>query len=315
MMTTKKIAGMELSVLALGSGKRGTPDTDKTVFAVMDAYREYGGNCFDSARMYAGGESDKALGRYLKASHARDEMILIAKGCFPADKSKMYIPRLSPEDIRFDLEESLRAMGTDHADFYLLHRDDPHLPVDDIMRTLDKLVKEGLTKAVGCSNWTVGRIIEANNFAKANGLAEFSMCQLHYSLAMTTAAQTKDVTHVPMSDVEMSWYSESQFPIMGFGPHGRGYFNRVIHNEPMREGDTRYYDMIPENRRRAERLRQLSEKTGRSIASLCLAYTRDNIANCIPLSGYSSVAQLKDAFTCLDYTLTKEEIAFLEGRA
>lgn len=314
MMTYKTICGMQLSELALGSGKRGTPDTDKAVFAVMDKYREYGGNCFDSARMYANGESDKALGRYLKATGARDDMILIAKGCFPADKSKMYISRLSPSDIRYDLEESLRAMDTDHADFYLLHRDDPHLPVDDIMITLDKLVKEGLTRAVGCSNWTVGRIIEANEFARANGLAEFSMCQLHYSLAMTTAAQTKDVTHVPMSDVEMSWYAESQFPIMGFGPHGRGYFKRVICGEPMREGDIRYYDRIPENRRRAERLKQLSERTGRSTASLCLAYTRDNVADCIPLSGYSTVEQLDDAFDCLNYHLTKEEIAFLEGR-
>ena len=312
-MKTVNVAGLALSELALGAGKRGPAENDEASFAVMDRYVELGGNTFDTARMYAGGQSDEALGRWLKSRGLRDRVVLVTKGCFPADSKKMYISRLSPEEIELDLNESLKAIGTDHTDLHLLHRDNPRLPVDDIMITLDKLVKAGKARAVGCSNWTIGRIIEANEFARENGLTPFSLCQLHFSLAVTTAAQTQDVTHVPMSDVEFGWYVESQFPIMGFGPQGRGYFKRVLAGEPLREGDIRYYDRIPENRRRAARLERLSRKLGRSPAAVCVAYTRDNKANCIPLSGFSTVAQLEESFDALNFHLSPEEIAFLEG--
>ena len=308
------VAGIDITELALGAGKRGPVALDETSFAIMDRYVELGGNCFDTARMYGGGASDEGLGRWLRARGLRNKVVLVTKGSFPADSRQMHISRLSPEEIEQDLDESLRAIGTDHTDLHLLHRDNPRLPVEGIMLALDKLVKSGKARAVGCSNWTIGRIIEANEFAAKNGLAPLSLCQLHFSLAVTTAAQTGDVTHVPMSDVEFGWYQESQFPIMGFGPQGRGYFKRVIAGEPMREGDTRYYDRIPENRRRAARLERLSKEIGRSPAAICVAYTRDNKLNCVPLSGFSTVEQLNESFDALNFHLTPEQIAFLEGR-
>ncbi|MBO4299388.1 MAG: aldo/keto reductase [Clostridia bacterium] len=306
------VAGLKLSELALGSGKRGPAENDRTVFAIMDRYIELGGNCFDTARKYADGQSDEALGRWLRSRGLCDQVIIVTKGCFPADSSAMHISRLSPAEIESDLEESLRAIGTDHTDLHLLHRDNPRLPVADIMITLDRLVKAGKARAVGCSNWTIGRIIEANEFAAQNGLTPFSLCQIHFSLAVTTAAQTKDVTHVPMSDVEFGWYVESQFPIMGYGPQGRGYFKRVIAGEPLREGDIRYYDRIPENRRRAARLDWLAKALGRSPVAICVAYTRDNKAKCIPLSGFSSVGQLEESFDALNFHLTPAQIDYLE---
>ena len=192
-MTMRKInvAGLELSELALGAGKRGPAELDKPSFAVMDRYIELGGNCFDTARKYANGQADAALGRWLRATGMRDQVVLVTKGCFPADSKNMYVSRLSGAEIEYDLDESLRAIGTDHTDLHLLHRDDPRLPVDEIMVTLDRLVKSGRARAVGCSNWTIGRIIEANAFAAQNGLTPFSICQLHYSLAVTTAACVK----------------------------------------------------------------------------------------------------------------------------
>ncbi len=309
------VGGVLMSEFALGAGKRGPKEMDEACFQVMDRYIERGGNCFDSARTYAGGQADEALGRWLKSRGLRDQVTLVMKGCFPADSKQMHISRLTPADIADDLEESLRAACTDHADLYLLHRDNPRIPVSEIMPTLDKLVKEGKTRAIGCSNWTIGRIIEANEFARANGMAQFATCQIHFSLALTTAAQTRDVTHVPMSDVEFGWYEESRFPIMGFGPQARGYFARKQQNAPMREGDIRYYDYIPENRRRAERLMKLSELTGRPLSALLLAYSRDNKLVSVPLSAFSSIEQLEEAYQALEFTLTPSEINYLEGGA
>lgn len=313
MMKRMNIGPVQVSEFALGAGKRGPKEMDEACFAVMDRYMEYGGNTFDSARVYAAGQSDEALGRWLKSRRIeRDSVSLVLKGCHPADSKQMHISRLSPRDIAGDLEDSLKAVGTDHADLYLLHRDNPRLPVDEIMITLDRLVREGKTRAVGCSNWTIGRIIEANEFAAANGLASMSVCQIHFSLAQTTAAQTKDVTHVPMSDVEFGWYRESQFPVMGFGPQGRGYFHRRLNGLALTDGDRRYYDYIPENRRRAERLGRLAREIGRSPASILLAYSRDNKLNSEPLAAFSSIAQMDDAYAALAFTLTPEQIRFLE---
>jgi len=304
---------VQLSEFALGAGKRGPVESDEACFAVMDRYMEYGGDTFDSARTYMGGRADESLGRWLRSRKIdRDSVTLVLKGCFPADSQKMHISRLSPEDIAGDLEDSLKAVGTDHADLYLLHRDNPRLPVDDIMMTLDRLVREGKTRAVGCSNWTIGRIIEANEFAQANGLAPLSLCQIHFSLGQTTAAQTKDVTHVPMSNVEFGWYEESGFPIMGFGPLGRGYFHRKLNGAAPTDGDKRYYDYIPENRRRAERLELLSKQTGYSPASILLAYSRDNALNCAPLCAFSRPEQMDDAYSALNFRLTPDEIHYLE---
>lgn len=313
MMKRMNIGPVQVSEFALGAGKRGPREMDEACFAVMDRYMEYGGNTFDSARCYAAGQADEALGRWLKSRRIdRDSVALVLKGCFPADSKQMHISRLSPQDIAGDLEDALSAVGTDHADLYLLHRDNPRLPVDEIMITLDRLVREGKTRAVGCSNWTIGRIIEANEFAAANGLAPLVVCQIHFSLAQTTAAQTKDVTHVPMSDVEFGWYKESGFPIMGFGPQGRGYFHRRLNGIAPTDGDKRYYDYIPENRRRAERLGRLAKEIGQSPASILLAYSRDNKLNSEPLAAFSSAAQMDDAYAALTFKLTPEQVRFLE---
>lgn len=315
-MIVKRIqAGpVALSEFALGAGKRGPKESDEACFAVMDRYLEYGGDTFDTARTYMGGQADEALGRWIRSRKIdRDDLTLVLKGCFPADSQKMHISRLSPEEIRSDLEDSLAAIGTDYADLYLLHRDNPRLPVDEMMIALDQLVREGKTRAVGCSNWTIGRIIEANEFAQANGLTPLSLCQIHFSLGQTTAAQTKDVTHVPMSNVEFGWYEESRFPIMGFGPLGRGYFHRKITGAEMTAGDKRYYDYIPENRRRAQRLQKLSEATGFPPAAILLAYSRDNKINSVPLAGFSRVSQMEEAYQALNFKLTMDQIRYLEN--
>lgn len=304
---------VKLSEFALGAGKRGPAESDAACFAVMDRYMEYGGNTFDSARAYMGGQADEALGRWMRSRRIdRDCVTLVMKGCFPADARQMHLSRLSPRDIAGDLEESLRAVGTDHADLYLLHRDNPRLPVSDMMIALDRLVREGKTRAVGCSNWTIGRIIEANEFAAAEGLTLLSLCQIHFSLAQTTAAQTKDVTHVPMSNVEFGWYEESRFPIMGYGPLGRGYFHRRISGAAPTDGDRRYYDYIPENRRRADRLAKLSRETGYSPAAILLAYSRDHRLESTPLAGFSRPEQLDDAYGALRFELTPGQINYLE---
>ena len=159
--------------ITLGAGVLNSPEKDE----ILDGYIALGGNCFDTARVYEDGRSDVLLGQWIKSRRNRQAIVLCAKGCHPKSPDAMHISRLTPADIRGDLEISLQAIGTDYADLYLLHRDNPRMPVEAIMPVLHQLVTEGKALAVGASNWTAGRINEANQFAVKNGLTPFSVSQ------------------------------------------------------------------------------------------------------------------------------------------
>lgn len=76
--------------------------------------------------------------------------------------------------------QSLDQIGTDYTDVHLLHRDDPSLPVGEIMQALDEMVRAGRARAIGCSNWTAAHIASANAYARAHGLTPFAVSQVYF---------------------------------------------------------------------------------------------------------------------------------------
>lgn len=304
--------GLSFSSIALGDSKRGKPEFEEAAFAVMDRYLELGGDTFDSARLYDDGGADRALMKWMRSRGIeRDSIHIVTKGSHP-DKGNMFVSRLSKAKIEQDINESLSFMGIDCSDIHFLHRDDVEKPVEEIMPVLDGLVKAGKTRAVGVSNWTVSRIIEANLFALENGLEPIRCCQMHFSLAQSTAHMMKDLTFVPMNDVEFTWYRESQLPLMCFGAQARGWFvTRSCGKEPSPSAK-RHYDLLPENHRRLIRLEKLSESIGKSFSAITTAYVRDRGLNAVVLSSFSSVAQLEEAFEANSLRLTNAQIQYLE---
>ena len=312
MKTITLAGGVLLSEIALGAGKLGDLRfPEETLYPIWDRYTELGGFTFDTARLYAEGRCDAALGRWLKSRSFTGKAAVVTKGSHP-DRGNMFVSRLSCAEIEGDLDASLNALGLECSALHLLHRDDVKLPVEDIMPVLDSLVKSGKTRAVGVSNWTASRIGQANAFARENNLAELTCCQAHYSLAQTTAPATGDLTHVSMNDVELNWYREFSFPLMAFSTQGRGWFAKRAKGEEPTEAPKRYYDGFPENWHRLERLMKLSQETGRSLSAITTAYARDSLPAAIPLCAYSSVAQLEDSMDALRFTLTREQVKFLE---
>ncbi|MCL1963554.1 MAG: aldo/keto reductase [Firmicutes bacterium] len=308
-----KIAdGLELSWLALGECRRGDPDAQAGAFAIMDRYRELGGDTFDSARMYHDGGSDRAMGEWMRSRKVeRDDIVIVTKGSHNAPSSWI-TTRLTPEEIERDLDESLSFMGIAHSDLHLLHRDDIRIPVERIVPALSGLVAKGKARAVGVSNWTVGRIIQANQFALENGFEPIRCSQLLGGLALTTSAMSGDLTHIVMNDVEFGWYRESRLPLMCFGAQARGWFAaRAAGREP-KPSPQKFYDPLPENYRRLARLERLSGKLGRSFGALTAAYARDRGLNACVLSSFSSPWQLEEAFEAETFTLTPGEIKYLE---
>lgn len=105
--------------------------------------------------------SEETIGAWLRSRGSRSRVTLVTKGGHPP-LSDMHRSRLSETEIRTDIEESLRTLGTDWVELFLLHRDEVSRPAEEIVDTLDRLVKEGKALAVGVSNWTAERIEEAN---------------------------------------------------------------------------------------------------------------------------------------------------------
>lgn len=303
--------GIQITNLILGANaSRNVEDAER--FAFMDRYADYGGNCLDSARLYQDGERDRIIGRWLKSRGNRDKIMVVTKGCHPR-MDRLYTSRLSQAEIVGDLEESLSFMQIDYSDMHILHRDDIHISVEQIMPTLDKLVKDGKTRAIGASNWTAARINEANQFAHANNLTPFTVSQMHFSLAQATPMSLGDITQVPMSDVEYGWYQETGMAIMGYGAMARGYFAKLASGDPIRPSVLRAYDYIPENRRRALRVKELASQLHVSVAAATIAYVCDCGLNSAALCGFPKIEQMQEAMQILTFRLSKEQIKWLEA--
>lgn len=304
--------GIAFTELALGDSKRGSAETEAQAFAVMDHYLARGGNTFDSARVYSDGDSDRAFGKWMRSRGvARDAVNYVTKGSHPI-RGQMHVSRLSKEEITQDLDESLAFSGMEYSDLHLLHRDDIHIPVEEIMPTLDALVKAGKTRAIGVSNWTATRIIEANEFALANGLEPIRCSQILYSLAQTTSATSGDLTHIIMNNVELNWYRDSQLPIMCFGAQARGWFAARAAGQEPKASPLKFYDRLPENHKRLVRLKKLAEKLNKPLSAITTAYVRDHGINAIVLSSFSSEAQMDEVFEAETFRLTPEQIKYLE---
>lgn len=282
----------------------------------VDQYFDAGGNCIDTARLYDEGLDERAIGEYMKKRQNRDEIVIATK-CAHYDRRIYPIQyRLSEAEIRSDVETSLRELDTDYIDVLFLHRDDIKRPVEEIMPVLHQFVKDGKVRAIGASNWTAGRIQAANHFAKENGLTTFSISQIHHSLALTTAAQSGDLSHVVMDDIEYAWYKDEKFPVMAWSPTGRGFFSKRASGMKLEDlGDKikRYYGWLQENNRRVDRVKELAHTYKASVGAVVLSYLMsDEFVPTAAVAAFSKPEQFAEALEATRLNLTARDREFLE---
>lgn len=310
---TQGSSRIALSQLAFGTGSVGKTISYADSARMMDRYREVGGNCIDTARMYGGGASEETVGRYLRQRGCRDKVVLSTKGGFPP-KEDMHSSRIRPAELVRDLEESLRTLGTDWVDFYFLHRDDPTYPVEELMPFLDSLVREGKVRFLGASNWTAARIEEANRFARNNGLASFAISQIQWSLAEATPEAWDDDTIVCMNDQEREFYIREEMPVMAFTPLTRGFFSKAIAqgiNAPSLDAYEPF--KTPKNVERVRRVEALCCRRNATPSQVCHAYLTSGEPKGIAVLGSKNMTHLEDSLNGADLILSGEELAFLCG--
>ena len=138
-----------VSRLVQGTLMIGTSEREKG-FALLDEIFELGGNTFDTAHHYGSGANERAVGQWVRERGVRDKVVIIGKGAHHSEDRK----RVTPFDITADLYDSLARFQFDTIDLYLLHRDDPSVPVEPIIEVLNEHQQAGRIRAFGVSNWT-----------------------------------------------------------------------------------------------------------------------------------------------------------------
>jgi aryl-alcohol dehydrogenase-like predicted oxidoreductase len=301
--------------LILGTMIISAQEPDRS-FALLDAVFEMGGNALDTAHVYAGGNSERGIGQWMRARGNREQVVIISKGCHHNADRK----RVTSFDLAADLHDSLARLQTDYVDIYLLHRDDPSVPVGSIVEALNEHRRAGRILAFGGSNWTHERIQAANDYAIAHGLQPFTASSPNYGLA----EQVLDpwgpgcvTLSGPQNAAARSWYHDSQMPVLAYSSLGRGFFSGRI--TPENFGETR--DSLDKacltaychdvNFRRLERAMVLARERGATVPQIALAYILNSPLNVFPLIGAATGEEFAQNLAALDLPLSEAERAWL----
>jgi len=316
-----QIAGLEkpVSRLALGTMIIHTERLDES-FTLLDAALELGYNALDCAHVYGGGASERAVGQWLTARGNREQVVLLSKGCHHnADRR-----RVTPFDLAADLHDSLARLQTDYIDLYLLHRDDPQVPVGPLVEAFNEHLEAGRIRAFGGSNWRHERIQEANDYAAAHGLTPFAVSSPHFSLA----EQVDDpwgpgcvAVSGPHEADARAWYEANQLPLFAYSSLGRGFFSGRLTRENFPEVEETMDQACRRaychevNFQRLDRARELAAEKGVTVAQVALAYVVNQPLNLFALVGAANRDEAAANVEGASLTLTETERAWLDLRS
>jgi aryl-alcohol dehydrogenase-like predicted oxidoreductase len=315
-MRTHKIPGTDLTVstYCAGGALWGTELRGEDMARVLDAFRDAGGNFFDTAHGYAfwlpngTGASEAAIADYFAKRGGRDQCVIATKGGLNAFKGyrKTDAP-LAPYRVRADIDDSLGRLDCDTIDLYWLHRDNTAMSVAEILGTLNDEVKRGRIRYLGASNWTWQRLEEANTYAKQHGLRGFVASQPEWCLAEPNPRG--DTTLHFQNQDDNSWSAKHGFPVAPYTPTAGGYFATDGGSGGSRDGG--FGNDI--SRARLERATQLGRELGKTANQIALAYLLNHPFPVIPILGTKKVEHLQDALGALDVKLDEKQIAWLRG--
>jgi len=185
-MEMRKIGNTDIAIapLVLGGNVFGWSADEAASFAVLDAFAAEGLQCIDTADTYSGwvpgnsgGESETIIGRWLKKSGKRDQIVIATK---VAKWSKHR--GLSPANIAAAADDSLKRLGIERIDIYFAHEDDASVPLADTLGAFQRLIDAGKVRAIGASNYSGARLAEALAVSAEHGLARYEVVQPEYNL-------------------------------------------------------------------------------------------------------------------------------------
>ncbi len=302
-----KIPGVDqgISQLILGTMMY-SPDSYEHSTKMLDTFFEAGGNTLDTAHIYGGGNSERLIGQWMQERGNREDVFLIDKGGHPYGGQPN---RVSPEYIKHDLDENLTRLNTDYIDLYMLHRDDPTMPVSTIIDYLNEEIDAGRIRTIAASNWEPNRIVEANTYASKNNLSGFVSCSNNISLAVPMEPMWGGCVNV--DDDARRWHVESQFPLMPWSSQARGFFSGAFTQDNPNNGDMVRVYYNDDNFERLARAKQLGNKKGFSAIQVSLAYCVHLPFPIFPIVGPANLEEMESSLGALNLELSDDEMSWL----
>ncbi len=274
---------------------------------IMERSIAAGVNFFDTADVYSFGQSERILGQSLVNLGIRRQDVVIATKVFGQMGSKPNDRGASRGHIMDSVEASLDRMGLDHIDLYQIHGTDTVTPIEETLRAMDDLVRQGLVRYVGVSNWQAWRIAKALGISEARGLARFETTQSYYSIA----GRDLEREIVPLIEEEklglMVWSPMAGGLLSGkYGPGAPGNG----------EGRRAEFNFPPVNEDRAwpavAAMREIAEKHGASVASVALAYVLAKPFVMSVIIGAKRIEQLEQNLAAAEVALDAEDMKRLD---
>lgn len=310
-------SGLRVSRLALGTMTFGTEwgwgSDEAGSKQIFDAYLDAGGNFFDTADLYTSGTSESWLGKFVADRKARDRVVIATKFTFNADPANPNAGGNGRKNILRAVEGSLRRLGTDYIDLYILHAWDQVTPPEEVMRTLDDLVWAGKVRHVGLSDVPAWYASRAQTIAEFRGYEPLCALQLEYSLVersieneFTALAIRYGMGLMVWSPLASGLLSGKYKPSQG-KPTGEGRLQSMAgSNNPA------FAKFTDRNWKIVEELERVAKEVGRSMAQVALNWVANRPGVGSVIIGASKPQQLADNLGALDFTLPKDLVNRLD---
>ncbi|MGW4785860.1 aldo/keto reductase [Streptomyces sp. NPDC004230] len=310
--------GLDVSPVAVGAMTYGEPDRGHPVWSLdEEASRplirhalEAGINFFDTANLYSYGSSEEILGRALKDYARRDEVVITTK-VRHAMRSGPNGGGLSRKAIMTEIDESLRRLGTDYVDVYMIHRLDNETPLEETLEALHDVVKSGKARYLGASSMHAWQFSKVLHLQERHGWARFVTMQDHYNLL----AREEEREMLPLC-------ADEGVATMVWSPLARGRLARPADQANATERaatDGAYADMLyskataDSDRAILDEVGAIADAHGVTRAQVALAWLRRNPVVAAPLVGARTIQQIDDAVGSLDLEMTDDEARRLEA--
>jgi aryl-alcohol dehydrogenase-like predicted oxidoreductase len=291
-------------------------DDEEKEFALLDAVNALGCTTFDTGHVYGNGRNERAVGKWVRERGLREQVVIISKGAHHSQDRK----RVTPFDISADIHDSLARFQFDYLDLYLLHRDDPEVPVEAIVDRLNEHLEAGHIRAFGGSNWSHERIDAANAYARANGLKPMIASSPNFSLAEQVELPWPGCISISgdKGQEARAYYREQKMPLFTWSSLAGGFFSGRFTRDNL-DSFTAYLEKLcvtsycyEVNFKKLDRVKQMAEDKGLSVPQIATAYVMSYPLDIYALVGCQTPDEFKQNMEAMALELSAEEISWLE---
>ena len=302
--------GVRVSPLCLGTVNFGMVTSEPEATEIIQQALDAGINFIDTANVYNAGVSEEIVGRALREAGARERVVLATKvhgstGPGPNDRGN------NRRHVMQAVEDSLRRLDTDWIDLYQFHAPDADTPIDESLRAMDDLIRQGKVRYAGTSNFAAWRLAEARWAAERLGVPTFVSEQPHYNIfrrriddELLPFCRENAVAVIPYSPIAGGWLG---------GKYRAGTSSAEDANTRRGKRDDRL--ATPAGQRRLEIIEELvalAESKGTTLSRFALAWVLSNPAVTAPIIGPRTQAHLADNLAALTVEITDEDRAAVD---